>query len=107
MNVLVLAAHGLNCRWLGPYGNEWVSTPALDALACQAVVFDHHFADDPAAATVDHALPPDARRALRAAGIHFALVDDRKTGPSAAAEWDHLTRTDPAAAETPGDALVA
>ena len=27
MNVLVVAAHGLNCHWLGPYGNEWVDDP--------------------------------------------------------------------------------
>ena len=49
MNVLVVAAHGLNCHWLGPYGNAWVATPAADALACEAVVFDRHFADDPSA----------------------------------------------------------
>ena len=107
MNVLVLAAHGLGCRWLGPYGNEWVSTPAVDALACQAVVFDQHYADDPSAPTVGHALPSEVGRALRAAGVYLTLVDDRKADTPAPADWDHVTRTDPAAAETPGDALIA
>lgn len=35
-------------RWhaglIGPYGNAWISTPALDALAADSVVFDRHFA---------------------------------------------------------------
>ena len=40
MNVVVVAAHGLGCHWLGPYGNAWVGTPAADALASESVVFD-------------------------------------------------------------------
>jgi arylsulfatase A-like enzyme len=107
MNVVVLAAHGLHCRWLGPYGNEWVATPALDALAGEAVVFDRHFADDPAAAGVDSLLPPDVRRSLRALGVTLVLVDDSKGDHSSAAEWDQVVRTNPASVTTPGDALLA
>jgi arylsulfatase A-like enzyme len=107
MNVLVLAAHGLNCHWLGPYGNEWVSTPALDALACESIAFDRHFADDPSSSGVDSILPPNVRRTLCAAGVSVALVDDRKGSPPQAEAWDLVVRTDPAAAETPGDALIA
>jgi hypothetical protein len=32
---------------LGAYGNEWFSTPHVDALAARSVIFDQHFADVP------------------------------------------------------------
>ena len=40
MKVILIVANGLNCHWLGSYGNEWVTTPTLDRLASEAVVFD-------------------------------------------------------------------
>jgi hypothetical protein len=45
MKVVVVTARGLQARALGPYGNSWISTPALDRLAASGVVFDWHFAD--------------------------------------------------------------
>jgi arylsulfatase A-like enzyme len=45
MNVLVLAARGLQAAYMGCYGNPWIATPNLDALAASGVVFDQHFAD--------------------------------------------------------------
>lgn len=107
MNALVLAAHGLNCRWLGPYGNEWVSTPAADTLACQAVLFDHHFADEPTPAGFRNALPVAALQALREAGVAAAFLDDRKERPDDGRPWDRSFRTNPAAHPTPGAALRA
>jgi len=47
MKFLLIAVHGLNVHWPGPYGNEWVHTPQLDALAAQSFVFDHHFCTRP------------------------------------------------------------
>jgi len=44
MKVLVLAARGLQTAYLGCYGNPWIATPNLDALAASGVVFDQHFA---------------------------------------------------------------
>ncbi len=33
--------------WIsGAYGNAWISTPNLDRLASEGVVFDHHFAEN-------------------------------------------------------------
>src|SRR5262249_31100418 len=43
--------------YLGCYGNAWIETPAVDALAARGVVFDQHF--------VDAADPDGARRAWR------------------------------------------
>ena len=45
MKVLVLTARGLQTAYLGCYGNPWIATPNLDALAASGVVFDQHFAD--------------------------------------------------------------
>ena len=52
MNVVVVVARGLRADMLGCYGNLWISTPNLDALAASGVLFDAHFADraDPAGA---------------------------------------------------------
>ncbi|MFW6124919.1 MAG: sulfatase-like hydrolase/transferase [Pirellulales bacterium] len=47
MNAIVVVANGLHVGYLGCYGNEWVRTPALDALAAGAVVFDQCFVDCP------------------------------------------------------------
>ena len=45
MKVLVLAARGIQTAYMGCYGNPWIATPNLDALAASGVVFDQHFAD--------------------------------------------------------------
>src|ERR671934_262335 len=45
MRVLVIVARGLQLGYLGCYGNTWVETPAIDALAARGVVCDQHFAD--------------------------------------------------------------
>jgi arylsulfatase A-like enzyme len=47
MKVLVLTASGLHLGYVGCYGNEWISTPALDRLAAAGVVFDQHYAEHP------------------------------------------------------------
>jgi arylsulfatase A-like enzyme len=106
MNVVVVAAHGLNCHWLGPYGNEWVSTPAFDSLACEAVAFDRHFADDPSPAGFGDSCPPAVRRALRTAGVTVAFLDDLKGRPKDDGEWDQMTRPEPAAHPSPADAFL-
>src|SRR5262249_25163323 len=105
MNVVVLAAHGLNCHWLGPYGNEWVATPAFDTLACESLVFDRHFADDPSSAGFRDATDP-LFAALRARPIRTVLVDDRK-GSTRAPAADEVVRTGPAGNSSPGNSLIA
>ena len=55
MRVVVLSARGLRPDYLGCYGNPWVETPSLDALAAGGVVLDGHFADAADAAGARHA----------------------------------------------------
>jgi arylsulfatase A-like enzyme len=107
MNVVVVATHGLNCHWLGPYGNAWVSTPALDALACEAVVFDHHFADEPSVHGFRHSCPAPLLVKLHEAGVTTVFVDDRKHRTSIDREWNVIVPTDPARHATPAHALAA
>jgi arylsulfatase A-like enzyme len=128
MKVLVVTARGLQAGALGCYGNQWVETPALDALAAGGVVFDQHFADradaegarrawrcgryqlpgapgpPPAAAEGD-----DLLGALRAHGIHTRLILDasRPAPPDFEAGWDVVERVDPPADEgMPLDAVL-
>lgn len=107
MNVLVVAAHGLHCHWLGPYGNAWVATPAADALACEAVVFDRHFADDPSPAGFRHAGPASVIAAVREIGGQAIRVDDRKDRSPDVRDWQHIVPTKPEDYPTPGEALAA
>lgn len=106
MNVLVVAAHGLHCHWLGPYGNAWVATAAADALASESVVFDRHFADEPSPAGFQSSCPPSLIGSLRAAGISTTLIDDRKDRAADDRGWDHVALTVPDQHLTPGEALI-
>ena len=71
MKVLVLAARGLQAAYVGCYGNPWIATPNLDALAAEGVVFDRHFADraDAAGAWLDLARRPPSSAGPVAAGV--------------------------------------
>jgi arylsulfatase A-like enzyme len=119
MRVVVVSARGLQARLLGLYGNLWIDTPSLDALAAAGVVFDRHFAGcaDAAGArrswrTGRHHLPvpdetpaenaegPDLLASLRARDIHTSLIlDDSRpaipgfeVAPAFAAGWDEVMR---------------
>ncbi len=43
MNIVCVVVDGLQAAYLGTYGNTWVGTPHLDALAAQGFVFDQAF----------------------------------------------------------------
>jgi arylsulfatase A-like enzyme len=103
MNVVVIAAHGLNCHWLGPYGNEWISTQAFDQLACEAITFDRHFANDPLAARL---LQSDAVRILNETDVLTIFVDDCKPRRADDRPWRTTVVTSPVSHRTPGDALL-
>jgi arylsulfatase A-like enzyme len=47
MKILVITPNRLHLGYLGCYGNGWIDTPSLDALAAESVVFDHHYSDCP------------------------------------------------------------
>jgi arylsulfatase A-like enzyme len=79
MKVLLLVAHGLNAGYVGCYGNEWVSTPQLDQLAAEGIVFDQHFADH-----------PDAN-----CPCQFSLTEGHRTSAPASAQPTHDPFRDP------------
>lgn len=110
MKAIVLVARGLQLGTLGCYGNAWIDTPALDALAAESIVFDQHFADnvDPAGAGrawrsgryhMSGTAPlaqaegtPDLIDALRKQEIHTCLIVDgnRPSPVEFANRWDHV-----------------
>jgi len=47
MNLIVIMVDSLRADHLGCYGNTWVKTPALDALAAESVLFEHAYTEGP------------------------------------------------------------
>lgn len=113
MKLCVLILRGLDASHLGPYGNRWVDTPALNALASQGVVFETHLAAHPDPDSTrrcwrtgrhqfpmpqpaDAAPAADLLDALRGAGVATRLLlDESRPSPPAFAEgWDSVQRTD-------------
>jgi hypothetical protein len=113
MRVLVLAVRGLQTAYVGCYGNPWIATPALDALAAGGVVFDRHYASCTDAAGAhrtwrdgrcrpldpSHPEPPPAERAdlieqLKKRGIRTRLIldDSRSVESGFDAGWDVVDR---------------
>ena len=43
-NYLCITIDGLQSGMIGAYGNTWIHTPTLDALACQSALFDRFYA---------------------------------------------------------------
>ena len=47
MKQILIIARGCPAHALGAYGNEWIITPTLDALAARGTVYDRHYAAHP------------------------------------------------------------
>ena len=111
MNVICLAIDRLHAGYLGPYGNTWIETPAIDRLAAESMVFDQVMIDTP---TLDrlyrsywqgwHAMclpPPNDRPSLpellRDAGVGTALMTDERllAEHPLAVQFDDLVVIDP------------
>ena len=45
MNVIVIVADSWQFNYLGCYGNDWIQTPNIDALAAEGVVFENAYAE--------------------------------------------------------------
>jgi hypothetical protein len=101
MKLLVLVLRGLQAGAAGPYGNRWIDTPTLDALAAGGVIFDWHFAAHPDRAGAEHtwrsgcfsfplpgdsvpvAAGPELLALLAAQGVFTRLIHDASPGPPA------------------------
>jgi arylsulfatase A-like enzyme len=105
MKVIVIAVPGWHAGWLGCYGNEWISTPHLDCLASEGVVFDQHFANVPTSegaiqswktGRYDSTAGPDLFAALSEQGIACVGLRDVcvKDRPTVTHDWDILIETD-------------
>jgi hypothetical protein len=119
MKCLVLILRGLQAGAIGPYGNRWIDTPTLDALATGGVVFDWHFAAHPDPVGANRAWrsgcfcfplpdgsqpdvgPPDVLALLAEHGVTTRLIRDTST-ESAAPGWGRVVQ-----AKGPDDALAA
>ncbi|HMO13516.1 MAG TPA: sulfatase-like hydrolase/transferase [Pirellulaceae bacterium] len=44
-NLIVISIDGLSPRYLGPYGNTWLDTPAINALAAKGILFENIIAE--------------------------------------------------------------
>src|SRR5262245_19152593 len=123
MKLLVLNLRGLQAGAVGPYGNRWTETFALDTLAASGVVFDQHYTVHPAPALArrtwrtgcchfsdDNRPFPDLHDVLRRQGVTTRLVADVSRGEFAefAAGWQDVERVaDTESAVRRGRQLVA
>lgn len=67
MKLCVLNLRGLGAAHTGPYGNRWIDTPSLNALAAQSILIERHLSAHPAFAhwvwrTGCHSFAPPAAR---------------------------------------------
>ena len=89
-SAVVLVLDRLGAGYLGPYGNTWIDTPAMNRLASQSILIEHPLIDSPVLETLyrsywrgTHAACPDADNAppdlagrLRRSGVATALLTD-------------------------------
>ena len=73
-NLICLSVDALQAGMLGPYGNAWIRTPAVNRLASQSLVFDQAFACEPSLDAVLRQSWPAEIFAGRRATL---LTDDR------------------------------
>ena len=90
-NLICVVVEGLHAGMVGAYGNSWIRTAALDALACESFLFDQAFIESPLLEQTYRAywhglhtadrrtLEDDERslpRLLTDGGMHTALLTD-------------------------------
>ena len=104
MKLLLLDVRGLQAGAAGPYGNRWIESYSLAALAAQGVVFDRHLSVHPEPGPARlvwrsgrHPFTPaedgaDLLAVLRERGVATHLIVDtsRPTPPAFLIGWDHV-----------------
>jgi hypothetical protein len=106
MKILVITPNRFHLGYLGCYGNAWIDTPSLDALAAESVVFDQHYSDCPSTLGAWRAWRTgrydfsasgkspqdsfDVISALQARGIPSLLVTDLSNSQPAKDGWQEV-----------------
>ncbi|MEO2022879.1 MAG: hypothetical protein ABGX05_13745, partial [Pirellulaceae bacterium] len=44
---IIIVVDRLGSGFLGPYGNTWVDTPAINRFASQSILWEHFLSDSP------------------------------------------------------------
>jgi len=104
MKAIVIVANGWNASWLGCYGNEWLSTPNLDRLAVESVVFDQHFTTSPSRSKWFQGISAPWFQSLRERGTKLITIRDRPC-QDPPKTWDEIIEVAIAADEPPGEAM--
>ncbi|MGE0606326.1 MAG: sulfatase-like hydrolase/transferase [Pirellulales bacterium] len=100
MNAIALVIDGWHAGYLGCYGNSWIDTPGVDALAAEGHVFDQATIHSPRFEDIYRAYwqggPDSLQLRLRLGGVATALVTDCPlvAGLPVAAEFDEVIRLD-------------
>lgn len=119
MNAIILVVDRLQAGYVGAWGNTWIETPALDALAVESMVFDQCLVASPRLEHLYGSLwqgefpsglperpeqPSPLLSPLTAAGVRTTLLSDEPAvvGHPSAAAFDEVVRLDP-----PEDTRVA
>ena len=104
MKLLLIDVRGLQAEAIGPYGNRWIETSTLNALAAQGVVFDRHLSIHPLPGCA-HAVwrsgryqfssqnvSSDLLALVRSRGVRtHLLIDSSRPWPAEfAAGWDQV-----------------
>lgn len=112
-NAIVIVVDRLGTGHLGPYGNTWVETPALNRLASEGIVWEQAFADSLTLEAAYRAAGGEIWEALRAAGIATAVVTDEpelahSLSPAAVGQWvDCRAASESVPADSPEESAVA
>jgi hypothetical protein len=107
MKIIVIAPTGFHLGYLGCYGNLWIDTSCLDALAAESTVFDQHISDCPSLSGARRAWRTgrfgfplssnndphsfDILTTLRSCGIPSILITDSESGrPDDKTRWEKI-----------------
>lgn len=110
--IVILSVDRLNCGYLGPWGNTWVETPALDGVAARSFVLDRALIDSPSLGNLFHGLwggrhavgapasattagaQPSLPETLQSTGWQTTLLTDEPAVEShpLAARWQQIHR---------------
>lgn len=112
MNIIVLSVDGLHNGMIGAFGNSWVQTPTLDALAFDSVLFNRYYTNSMELSTVFNSFwqhdSVSIPRHLSEHGVETVLITDDEDIflHENAADFSQRHRLEPAWADKPVKSLM-